>query len=319
MIHRSGRSPGRSARAPVSMRPTVFGVALALIVGVVAVKVPGAADPSVAGVVWGSLVALLVVGAVWPPLSVAWLHVELRGAPTDIEMGGTGEIALVLTGRSGLIDLRVVGATGVGPWHRASSPAIASAQWTATNRGVVGHLLVEARVSAPLGILTAVRRFRVAVPFPVHSVPAPVPMTWTPTALPLLASGASAPFRGHGSDEVAGVRPYVTGDSARSVHWPSTARAGTLIVREMDPPSRLGAAVVVGLVGDRAGDDATVARAIGLVDSISAAGGEVVLCTADSRGPVVDEVTGIEARRRLAGAIPGPIGVPPAGWPVLRP
>jgi uncharacterized protein (DUF58 family) len=57
--------------------------------------------------------------------------------------------------------------------------------------------------------------------------------------------------RSSGGLEPAGIRDYQEGEPLRSVHWPSTARRGVLMVRELDDPSRDD--VVVVLDGDRAG------------------------------------------------------------------
>ena len=46
--------------------------------------------------------------------------------------------------------------------------------------------------------------------------------------------------RGAGSDAVRAVRPYVPGDAARLVHWPTSARRGDARVREHDPPANEG-------------------------------------------------------------------------------
>ena len=43
------------------------------------------------------------------------------------------------------------------------------------------------------------------------------------------------------ADVVRAVRPYVAGDPARLVHWPTSARRGELVVREHDPPANEGA------------------------------------------------------------------------------
>lgn len=51
-----------------------------------------------------------------------------------------------------------------------------------------------------------------------------------------------------GIDEFRGVRDYRPGDSARLVHWRSTARRGSLVVREMDPAAGRGILLVVFLV-----------------------------------------------------------------------
>ncbi|MCB1063356.1 MAG: DUF58 domain-containing protein, partial [Verrucomicrobiae bacterium] len=47
----------------------------------------------------------------------------------------------------------------------------------------------------------------------------------------------SAGFEPESGDEFRGIRPYRSGDPVKTVHWPATARAGELMVREWDAPA----------------------------------------------------------------------------------
>jgi uncharacterized protein (DUF58 family) len=58
-----------------------------------------------------------------------------------------------------------------------------------------------------------------------------------------------APRRGSGP-EFLGVREYRPGDSMRHVHWPSTARTGTVMVREFEEERTRRIAIVVDTVAD---------------------------------------------------------------------
>jgi uncharacterized protein (DUF58 family) len=113
------------------------------------------------------------------------------------------------------------------------------------------------------------------------------------------------------------VRPYVPGDPARMVHWPTSLRAGSLVVRELEPPAQLGLAMVVRITAPGPEAEGAAGNAMGLGLSVLAGGGLLVLATCEDRGPVVGPVTSRrELGRRLAAAVPGEPAAPPRGWPV---
>ena len=121
-----------------------------------------------------------------------------------------------------------------------------------------------------------------------------------------LFSVASAAAPGTG-DSVRAVRPYVPGDSARLVHWPTSARRGTLVVREHEPPVVVGVALVVDLNGPPDEVELAASRAAGIGRATLAAGGAVWCCTSEAGGPVSARV--VDQRdlgRRLARATAGP-------------
>ena len=116
-------------------------------------------------------------------------------------------------------------------------------------------------------------------------------------------------------DTVRAVRPYVPGDPARLVHWPTSARRGELVVREYEPPPPQGVALVVDLRGED--PEGAASAAMGIGTATLAAGGIVWCCTATADGPVSERVA--DARmlgRLLAHAVDDEPGVPPSGWPV---
>ena len=117
-------------------------------------------------------------------------------------------------------------------------------------------------------------------------------------------------------DTVRSVRPYVAGDPARLVHWPTTARLGTLVVREHEPSAAIGVALVVDLTGDR-DVERVASRAAGIGRATLAANGSLWLCTSETSGPVSARVVDVrDLSRRLARAGAGTPGAPPPGWPV---
>jgi uncharacterized protein (DUF58 family) len=121
-------------------------------------------------------------------------------------------------------------------------------------------------------------------------------------------------------DLVRSVRPYRAGDPSHLVHWSSTARAGELMVRELEPPVEPGLALVLEMepgVGNPRSERAA-STAAGVALTVLERGGPVVLCTAEEAGPVSRPVQSrVDLSRRLAAATSGPPGAPPEGWPAV--
>jgi uncharacterized protein (DUF58 family) len=305
-----------------SLRPTVFGIACAVLVVAALVVRPSVADPSVTGIVWSGLAAAILIGAVWPWCAVRLVGVRVRSAPTDLVVGELGTVELELTGRhSGLI----IGCTG----SRAVvvdvvSPGEVVVPITIGRRGVFGQLQVDIASDAPFGMVVA-RAVRVVdLPRPLLVGPAPATATAQPGELAEHRDDAVAGPPSASGDAVRSVRPYVVGDPAHLVHWPTSARTGDLVVREMEPPTRPALAIVAdlgaaeGTVPDELVE--AVARHVGALarDALDA-GARVTLCSCEATGPVSAEVVdGLAVQRRLALATPGPVPAAPKGWPVAH-
>jgi uncharacterized protein (DUF58 family) len=201
-----------------------------------------------------------VIGLVLPARMVRGVEVERR-APAEAAAGGAAEVDLVVRNRgrrpklSLLIEDRFVAPVTafvpvLGPRERIRIATIREP----ARRGIVEDDPVRLASAAPFGVATARRRVAAGGRTVVH--PRIVPLS----RLEVLDRPARpepaerpAPRRGAGQDFL-GVREYRTGDSLRHVHWPSTARLGTLIVREFEreEPARL--TVFVDTWAD-AGDD----------------------------------------------------------------
>ncbi len=84
-------------------------------------------------------------------------------------------------------------------------------------------------------------------------------------------SGAPRPASvGPTGEDLYGLRPYEVGDDLRRVHWPSTARTGELVVRQLELPWQ-GRATVLLDVRATAHTDATLEAAVSAAASILAA------------------------------------------------
>jgi uncharacterized protein (DUF58 family) len=256
---------------------------------------------------------LFVVGIAWPVATLARVAVEIV-APPDATVGDPIELRVRLRGRASRVEMRILDPAGT--WVRSPVPTTGHITHIAARRGVFGVIRVQLRSSAPLGVFVRMRTIRVALPAPTTVAPQPrraqpvlgtVPDEMQAIAAPMLFVGAG--------DTVRAVRPYVAGDPARLVHWPSTARSGTLVVREFEPPPALGVALVVDLRGSEPEEAASRAMGIGLGTLI--AGGLVWCCTCESGGPVSELVVDSRALgRRLARAVAGEPAPPPDGWSV---
>ncbi|MGN6692919.1 MAG: DUF58 domain-containing protein, partial [Aquihabitans sp.] len=189
----------------------------------------------------------------------------------------------------------------------------------ADRRGVFRAVRFEVRTSAPLGILSARRVLEAQIGHAVEVAPKPLAVDWVPAPAPIEGGVDDVALAALGGDLVRSVRPYVSGDPAHLVHWPSTARTGALVVRELEPPAPTGQALVVDLRDLGADRERAASYALGAARAVLAAGGELILCTAEASGPVTARVgTSLEAGRRLARAVAGEPGAAPEGWPVVE-
>lgn len=297
-------------------RLTGVGAVLVGVVIVGAMSPPASADPKLAAVVWVVFVGVLVVGVVSPLVLVRRIQVAAT-SPRDAVVGDRVPIQVELTGRCAGFEIRTLDPTG--GWTRAAAPASGSVVHLADRRGLFHALRVEVRVTAPLGILAAHRVHWIPLPHAIEVAPAPLPMRWSPRPAPIEAGAHHVTLSNPTGDLVRSVRPYVSGDPQHLVHWPSTARLGELVVRELEPPAPVGAAVVVDLTNLGALTEQAASYAMGACRAVLGAGGELVLCTCEADGPVAERVRyPIDAGRRLARAVPGTPAEPPPGWPVAR-
>jgi uncharacterized protein (DUF58 family) len=188
----------------------------------------------------------------------------------------------------------------------------------ATRRGVFDHVRVQIRTSAPLGVFIRTRQARVVLPEPITIAPWPHAAHAHPGPIPERAERpAEYSATGAGLEVVRAVRPYVPGDAARLVHWPTSARRGELVVREHDPPANVGLALVVDLSGPQDWAEDAASLAAGLGRSVLGHGGMLLLCTREAGGPVCETVPDARSLgHRLARALGGPPADAPNGWPV---
>lgn len=237
--------------------------------------------------------AASVLGAAWPLVVCRRLVVGVD-TPADAVAGRPMTVMLKVGGLRSPVRVRVSQPTG--SWIMARPPTDGPVTVVASSRGVVRDVRVEAACAAPLGLVWWRRRWVLPLARPIEVAPAPIEE-------PLAASALAARS---GGEAVRTLREYVPGDAARLVHWPSTARRGELVVKELEEPDRPGLVLRVHLGADPERAEEVAGRAMGAALGGLRAGLDVTLLTAEASGPAGSRVRSpIEAGRRLARAVPG--------------
>ena len=202
---------------------------------------------------------LLVAGAVTVLLGRVDLDARRTLRPARLHAGGESRVELAVrnTGRrsSPVVTIRdslapaapvagVVVARADGRRHARFllAPLGPGQEDTASYR-----LPAERRGVYVIGPLTGTRRDPFGLWSKVRPIAPAVELTVYPAIEPVAApphsrgddptSGAPRPASvGNTGDDLYGMRPYEVGDDLRRVHWPSTARTGDLMVRQLELP-----------------------------------------------------------------------------------
>jgi uncharacterized protein (DUF58 family) len=263
-------------------------------------------------VILAALVAVLALGAVWPGLTLPTVRARAV-APTDAMVGRPLPVQVELRGRSTALRVRVrLDCDGGSGWTHADSPCRGDVTVLPAHRGVVRAVLVEIHSAGPLGLVGWRKRLRVALDAPIDVAPRPLVSRYLPPsgAQPVVRSDPHTGARGH--ETTRGVRDYVDGDPIRLVHWPSTARTGSVMVRELEGPEQPRLLLVVDLRGVPSEAEPAASRAAGLAIAALSRGVRVDLATAEADGPVTGPVrTATEVGRRLARATDAAPSPPP--------
>lgn len=170
-------------------------------------------------------------------------------------------------------------------------------------RGFHQGLILEVATAAPFGLQWWSRRVTLPIPLALHIAP----RFGQPERLPQLdigvAGNQNSPTQAPVGD-ARGVRPYQPGDQRRRVHWPSTAHAARLMVRELEEASAHPVTLKVSLPFDEDAAERAAERAFATAVTILERGARLVMVTdEDARtvtAPVEDRP---EAGRRLARSI----------------
>jgi len=267
---------------------------------------------------WLFVLASLLLGAVaagllMPPLMVRRLRVERR-APADAHAGDDVAVDLIVTNTTArrtllsltLEDVHVSRFRAFVPRVGPGETLIVGTTRHAARRGIVDAQPVRVSSKAPFGIGRSARR--VEAPGRTVIYPRVVPISWLPdlasAAKPLQSATVQA-RKGSGHDFI-GIREYQLGDSLRHVHWPSTARRGSLMVREFEQelPRRLG--VIIDASHDTGGEETALdlcCSVAGSVALLSLANGHPITMSAQGAGTLttISDGDAVESLTWLAG------------------
>lgn len=230
------------------------------------------------------------------------LHVRRDTDPVRVAAGDQVTVNVVVTNR----DTRrapALLAEEVLPPELAASPRFLLAPLAPGERSVIGYrLAAQVRGRHPLGPL----RVQVRDPFGLTArfvaVGGAGELVVLPRIHPLPAGRAGVAGLGtegeiphmvavHGEDDQS-IRDYRDGDDLRRIHWPATARAGELMVRQEDRPARRRAVVLLdpraaGYAGAGAAEcfEWAVSAAASVVAHLAGTGYSVHTVTAEGAEP----------------------------------
>lgn len=243
-------------------------------------------------------------------LATRAVKATVEGTPANAFVGDTIPFTLALTGPNLHFQVR---AFSNAAFLLATPPASGRLPSYADRREVVTDVMVEVASSGLCGLVTCARRQTVRLPAPLHIGPRPLA---PPHPFPELfgAMGDGAPRPAAMGDVVRGVREYVPGDPLRRVHWPSSARRGDLVVKEVEEPAAPRLVVALDLGGGGAAGEAAAGRAAWYAYEALRRGYEVVMATAEPGGPVTGRVgPPTDVNQRLARTVRGAPRLPAAG------
>lgn len=260
--------------------------------------------------------AVLLVAVCGPVLALRRARVSVEAAPLD---AAAGRVAVIRIAASAPVRVRPIEPPGPA---RMVGPGPATLDLAPGGRGVHSAVRVEIASAAPFGIQWWAHTESLALPHELHVAPRRGPAedgrlattTGDDRAAPTVARAASRPGRDQTGD-LRRPRPYVRGDNRRHVHWPASAHAGRLMVREPETPPGPPAELIVVLPPDPDRAERAAESAYGRLLDLLEEGRQVLLVTDEPAGTVRSEVADpVQAGRRLARAVtPRRPGEPGAG------
>ena len=202
------------------------------------------------------LLGTLLAGWFLPLLMVRRVQVS-RSAPLEAFQGRATSVDLIVRDASKgmrigveLEDPHLEPARSYVPSLKPGDRVEVRTERVAARRGLQGPTQVVVSSSGPFGVAVARRRLDVEGTTLVFPAVTPLgPLPFVHAADTHERSVHPYPRMGQGP-EFMGVREYRPGDGMRHVHWPSTARHGSLIVREFEEETTRRLALVVDTSND---------------------------------------------------------------------
>jgi uncharacterized protein (DUF58 family) len=187
--------------------------------------------------VLGAGLVVLTLGALWYVLVAPRLSLERAVEPARVEKGKPAIAVVRATNRS----RRTMGPVAIeqrlgNTVYRADLPRLRrhetgtrTYRLPTSQRGTYDVGPVEIPKEDPFGLCRRVRRMGGPQTISVH--PRALALRPLPTGKSRNLEGPSSEMSPQGSVSFHRLREYVIGDDLRTVHWPSTAKAGKLVVR----------------------------------------------------------------------------------------
>jgi protein-glutamine gamma-glutamyltransferase len=131
--------------------------------------------------------------------------------------------------RPARVELRLRGNLVAAGWATAAGPV--RLDGVAAHRGRFDRVEVRCLSSGRLGLVWWRRTFDLPID-PLLVSPALSPEAAPTVTTPSDREADTSAVAGDGADEPDGIRPWADGDSANGVHWPTSLRSGSLVVRQ---------------------------------------------------------------------------------------
>lgn len=237
----------------------------------------------------------VVVGLVAPALLLRRATLTLVTTPSDATAGTPIEIEVRASTRLRVLAVQPAGLESfVGPVGRPRRDD--NTIVVLPRRGSYDTLVLDIATAAPFAMLWWTRR--IVVPLASELCVAPRLGPLVVADLPSAGAGATTRASSSEGGEIqGGIRPYRAGDRRNRVHWPASAHAAELMVREISGSEAELVIVEVVLPTDPDDADHLAERALGTVVALIDQGSPVRLVTTETSG----ERSGLVADRRAAG------------------
>lgn len=273
-VWRTARGGTQRAVAAIASVVTPFGRVLAALVPLTLV----------AGYAWGwqELIVAGVVGAILALIALLYLIggrrwvVTLRPPPQRVAVGDAATAEIIVRNESSrrtlgtVVDLPV--GTAVVPVpvpglpRRAETVRHVAVPTDRRGRLTIGP--VRTVRADPVGIVRRERLWTRAAEFIVHPRTIDIPST----SSGLVRDLEGQPTRDLTSSDLAfhALREYAAGDERRHIHWKSTAKTGTLMVRQFEQTRRSHLVVALSIASIDFGSDAEFELAVSVTGSLGA-------------------------------------------------
>jgi uncharacterized protein (DUF58 family) len=251
-------------------------------------------------------VAVAVVDVGWALMATRRVRLTTTANPPEAIVGDTVAVEVAFGGPRQFLTVTVSSFRPAAPVG-VDVPTSGLLAGVATTRAVVPAIEVEVVNRGLAGFVACARRRTVPLARPLFVGPRPLPAAG---AFPELfgAWGEGRPRPAPAGDVVRGVRPYLPGDPMRRVHWPSTARTGELVVKEVEDTAAPRLVVVLDLGAGGAAGERAAGRAAWYAGEGLRRGYAVVLVTSESAGTGTVRAAATsssDVTRRLAAATRG--------------